>query len=345
VTMNNLCKSSQFVWVFGVLFFCAISCAKKAGLEHPLFGGQDVKSQLAHGEALYTEGEYDQATDVYKEILNHDPDNVDAHYRLGVIYGKQGDMEKSAQEFENVVSIDTTHHKAFYNLGAIYASQGPLYSVQKATDNFKRYLRLDPYSKKRKQIIDWLQSHGQTIDNSEPIIGADKNDRASENDDDVISQADTYVAQQDFDKAESLYKAVLDRNPRHAIALYKLGVMYVKQGMFVKGRTELLKAISIDPNFSKAYFNLGILYSTQGETYDVEKAEFFFKKYLTLEPDALQKEKINAWLRTHEDIDTGRIYQNDLQAPGTTFSNDSPVNLKSWLEKQACEISNEKETN
>jgi len=270
---------------------------------------------------------------------------MDAHYRLGVIFGKQGNREKSAQEFLNVVSIDPAHHKAFYNLGAIYASQGPLYSVQKATDNFKRYLRLDPYSESRKQIIDWLKSHGQTIDNIEPIIGADKNDRASADADNMISQADTYVAQQSFDKAESLYKAVLDRNPRHAIALYKLGVMYMKQGASVKGRTELLKAISIDPNFSKAYFNLGILYSTQGETYDVEKAEFFFKKYLTLEPDALQKEKINAWLRTHEDIDTGRIFHNDSQAPGTTFSDDSPTNFKSWLENQAGEISNGKETN
>ncbi len=345
MVMTNFFKICVFAWLSGMVCFYTGACGKKSGLMHTVPVVQDVKGQLAHGEKLYTEGEYDQATDVFKEILNHDPGNVDAHYRLGVIYGKLGDMKKSAQEFENVLSIDPTHHKAFYNLGAIYASQGSLYSVSKATDNFKRYLRLDPYSENRKQIIDWLKSHGQTIDNIEPIIGTDKNDRASENDDDMISQADTYVAKQSFDKAESLYKAVLDRNPRHAIALYKLGVMYVKQGSFVKGRTELLKAISIDPNFSKAYFNLGILYSTQGETYDVEKAEFFFKKYLTLEPDALQKEKINAWLRTHEDIDTGRIFRNNLEKPGTTFSDDSPVNLKSWLEKQAGEISNGKETN
>ncbi len=343
--MNNLFKAFLFVWLSGTVCFYAGACGKKSGVIHTAPVTQDVKSQLSYGETLYSRGEYNQAAGVFKKILKQDPGNVDAHYRLGVIYGKQGDIKKSAEEFLNVVSLDPAHHKAFYNLGAIYSSKGSLYSVSKAADNFKRYLRLDPYSKKRKQIIDWLQSHGQKFDKIEPEIRTNKNYNVSADKNDLISQADTYVAQQDFDKAKSLYQAVLDRNPRNSTALYKLGVMYMKQGAFVKGRTELLKAISIDPELSRACFNLGVLYSTQGETYDVEKAAFFFKKYLTLDPDAPQKENINAWLSTHEDIKAGLIFHNDSQAPGATFSNDSFDNFKTWLENQAGEISNEKETN
>ena len=341
--MKNCCKLILFSWVSGILFFCTISCGQKINLGPAIPVAQDVKSQLVYGERLYAEGRYDQAADVFRDILKYDSDNVSAHYRIGVIYWKQGDLEKSAGEFLNVVSINNTHHKAFYNLGVFYSLKGPLHSVQQAADNFNRYLTLDPYCENRKQIIDWLQSHGQKFDRIEPKIGMNENDSMPEDEVDMISQADTYIKQQAFDKAESLYKAVLERNPTHSIAFYKLGVMYMKQGAFVSGRTALLKAISIDPGFSKAYFNLGLLYSTKGETYDAEKAGFFFKKYVTIEPDAPQIEKIEAWLIKHDSVNAGRFFRNNLQAPGRSFSNDdSPSNFKSWLVDQSSKISNVK---
>ncbi|MDA3895147.1 MAG: tetratricopeptide repeat protein [Desulfobacteraceae bacterium] len=325
-----------------MLLFCAISCAKKAGIDHTFSAEQGIKRQIEYGETLFDKGKYDQAADIFKEILKYYPENVIAHYRLGVISGKQGDMKKSAGEFENVVYIDNNHHKAFYNLGVIYSSQGPLYSLQMAADNFNRYLALDPYSANRKKILDWFQSHGLKFNNIEPNIGMDRNENASKDEDEMIFRADRYIEQQEFDKAESLYKAILNSNPRNSIAYYKLGVMYMKQEAFANGRTELLKAISIDPGFSKAYFNLGVLYSIRGETYDVEKAEFFFRKYLTFEPDSSQKERIEAWRIKNETVNVDWPSR-ESQEFGKSFPVYSPNNFKNWLENQAGELSNAKE--
>jgi Flp pilus assembly protein TadD len=115
----------------------------------------------------------------------------------------------------------------------------------------------------------------------------------------LMQQADALVEQQKYDQAESIYKEMLVKNPQNSLVHYKLGVLYVKQGKMVYGRAELLKSISLDPGLAKAYYNLGIVYSTKGAAYDAEKAEFFFKKYLELEPSAPQKAAIEEWLAVY----------------------------------------------
>jgi tetratricopeptide (TPR) repeat protein len=97
--MNNFYKSVLFVWGFGMLLFCAISCAKKAGIDHTFSAEQGIKRQIEYGETLFDKGKYDQAADIFKEILKYYPENVIAHYRLGVISGKQGLLQSGCDLF------------------------------------------------------------------------------------------------------------------------------------------------------------------------------------------------------------------------------------------------------
>jgi tetratricopeptide (TPR) repeat protein len=284
------------------LICCLAGCAKKPGYRLSPQETQQIQSRMDYAESFYAKGDYGQAQPVFEEITQKDPDNADAHYRLGVIYGKQGNMDQSAREFLSVVSIDEAHPKALYNLGVIYSSAGPLYSEKDATQYFNKYLAVEPDSSKRQEIVGWLTSHGQRVD-AAPAAGKKKTVEDLQKDQNsLIQQADAFVEQQKYEQAESIYMEMLAINPQNSLAHYKLGVLNVKQGKMMDGRAELLKSISLDPGLSKAYYNLGVVYSTKGETYDVEKAEFFFRKYLELEPNAPQKASIEDWLMIYGKI-------------------------------------------
>ena len=100
--------------------------------------------------------------------------------------------------------------------------------------------------------------------------------------------------------AENEFKAVLKNDPTDYYAHYKLGVIYARQGLTKKGLFKFMEAICFNRNFSKAYYNLGTIYSSKGPHLNIDKAIFFFEKYLELEPDSKQKNKIEGWLSRHK---------------------------------------------
>ncbi|MFL5253080.1 MAG: tetratricopeptide repeat protein [Rhodopila sp.] len=59
-------------------------------------------------------------------------------------------------------------------------------------------------------------------------------------------------------EAEKLYRSVLQRHPRHADALYLLGLIAMASGKPQRGADLLARAIGLNPDFAPAYCNLGI---------------------------------------------------------------------------------------
>ena len=86
-----------------------------------------------------SDGLYPQAIRIFEKVLDQDRDNVDAHYNLGVIYGRcaMDDLsheeifedttneevlrEKAVAELLEVLRIDSEHTAAMNNLGTLYA--------------------------------------------------------------------------------------------------------------------------------------------------------------------------------------------------------------------------------
>ncbi len=59
------------------------------------------------GEAwrMHRDGNNDQAINIFKEIIQTAPDNVDAHYGLGLSYKAMGDMASAADEFQKALDL------------------------------------------------------------------------------------------------------------------------------------------------------------------------------------------------------------------------------------------------
>jgi superkiller protein 3 len=115
----------------------------------------------------YKNGAYEKAEEEYNKVLQHYPNDSDAHFKLGVIYYKMGVkynnkrlIEKSLFKFLEVTSIDPKYSKAYFNLGTIFSSRGPYFDANKATFSFKKYLELEPQNSNREKIELWLSKYG-----------------------------------------------------------------------------------------------------------------------------------------------------------------------------------------
>jgi tetratricopeptide (TPR) repeat protein len=109
-------------------------------------------SQYRLADRYYRQKNYAKAKTALKEVLKENPDHKDAHYRLGVILGKEGAIKDAIGQFEKTISIDPDYGKAYYNLGVLHITAGDIESTGKAIRYFDRFLELNPDSELRSRI-------------------------------------------------------------------------------------------------------------------------------------------------------------------------------------------------
>ena len=75
-------------------------------------------------------GQYDNAEQLLKPIIELYPDYIDTHLNLGRIYFKKGNFEKAEEELKIALSINPFDPKIHTALIAVYENQGRLESVE-----------------------------------------------------------------------------------------------------------------------------------------------------------------------------------------------------------------------
>jgi tetratricopeptide (TPR) repeat protein len=93
--------------------------------------------------AFYQEQKhYQQAVDLLQQGLSIDPENIELHYELGVLYDKMGDSEGAIEKMKQVIEMDPENADALNYLGYTYAD-GNIH-LDKAESLIRRALELDP---------------------------------------------------------------------------------------------------------------------------------------------------------------------------------------------------------
>jgi tetratricopeptide (TPR) repeat protein len=85
--------------------------------------GNDPTFHNQLGLTYFAIGEYDKAIAEYKQAICIDPNYIDAHYNLAVVYGKGGESRNSAEgirELHIVISIDPVYRVAPLLLADLY---------------------------------------------------------------------------------------------------------------------------------------------------------------------------------------------------------------------------------
>lgn len=86
-------------------------------------------------------GDFETALVHYKQVLQRDDLNVEAHNNLGLLYRDKGLLDDAVREFQRAIAIEPRYARARNNLGVVYLTQRKL---DAASSEFHAALALDP---------------------------------------------------------------------------------------------------------------------------------------------------------------------------------------------------------
>jgi protein O-GlcNAc transferase len=171
-------------------------------------------------------GRLEQAEALYREVLELDPQNVDALHFLGVIAYQQGRHGQAEELISRSLLRNSANAPAYSNLGNALEAQG---KHQEAIDCYRRALALAP------DYVDALVNLGAT-----------------------------YRAQGELDQAVSCYRRALELKPDVATLHFTLGNVLVEQGRQEIAANCYQRALELRPDFAEAQSNLGTALRDRG---------------------------------------------------------------------------------
>jgi tetratricopeptide (TPR) repeat protein len=122
--------------------------------------------------------------------------------------------------------------------------------------------------------LDTLESLAETAINLDPTVA-----------DAYTLQSWIYVMNGELEKAINANKKAVEAEPDHRETWFWLGMSYFQVSKLDSAIYSYNKALEVDPTFGQPHMKLGWLYSSTGNTEDIEKAAYHFRKVISLYED------------------------------------------------------------
>lgn len=177
------------------------------------------------GMDFFEKNKVNRAITYFRKAIEINPNDLLAHYNLGIVYTNQGQYDLAIEYFNKAIEINAYDEETYYNRAFIYSLKG-LYDC--AIDDYTRAIKIND------QFADAFINRGSIYNN----------------------KALYNLAIEDFNKA-------IEINPYDAIAFYNRGIVYSKKGEFNLAINDYSKAIELDPNLVEAHFNRGVEYNNK----------------------------------------------------------------------------------
>ncbi|MEP9412204.1 MAG: tetratricopeptide repeat protein [Candidatus Brocadia sp.] len=235
----------------------------------------------------------DQLT-FWSKTIEVSPDSSRAHNNLGMIYLQDGGLDLAIHEFQTAIAIESDpeyHH----NLGMAYQKKG---MREEALEEYHRVLAVNPNSALTHNNMGNIFVDKGLLD--EGISKFKEAIQLKPNYYDAhFNLGLAYFKKGLLDASMDEFKLAIHYEPDHAEAHSCLGTVYANKGLFDKAIMEIEEALRLKPDYPNACKNLGIIYLNYKK--DVQKALYFFREFLRLDPTNKEAESIK---RTIEELQT-----------------------------------------
>lgn len=223
-------------------------------------------------------GELSQAEQLYRAILDRQPDHGIALHSLGVFAQQRGDPVSAIHYFNQLVTCYPTSASSWNNLGGVQVTAG---RFDAAVTSFEQALRLRPdfaeafnnLGVARQYQREWpraIAAHRQAIFlRPDYALAYDNLGTALKN-------------HGQREEAEVAYQRALALKPDFAEACNNLGILLQEQGELARARDCYQQALRLRPGFADASNNLATVLKEQGW---LDEAAAQYQKTLQLDPD------------------------------------------------------------
>jgi tetratricopeptide (TPR) repeat protein len=222
-------------------------------------------------------GNLPQAEQIYREILQVDPQHADALHLLGLIAHQVGNHELAIEYMSEALRLKPDYAEAHNNLGVAFLEQGKREEAQAC---YQQALRLRPeFAEAHNNLGNLLKEQGQLEEALACYQQAlsIKPDYAEAHN----NLGNVFHDQGQLEQALACYQQALRLRSDYAEAHNNLGNVLKEQGELVEAMASLGQALRLKPDFAMAHNSLGVALQEQGK---LAEALACFEQALHLEP-------------------------------------------------------------
>lgn len=219
---------------------------------------------LQHHQA----GNLPQAEQVYRQVLQVEPQNVDALHLMGVLAHQVGQNEAAIEWIQQALALNPNFATAYNHLGEALRALG---RNDEAIACYQRALQIDPNSAQSyNNLSNAYKAQGRLEDAMAccqhalrlmPDMPEGHNNLGT-----VLKELGR------LDEAIACYQRAIQLKPDLVESYNNLGSILQGLGRLDEGIAVLQQALQVRPNFSAAWFNLGNAYKEQGRMDDAGNA-------------------------------------------------------------------------
>jgi protein O-GlcNAc transferase len=235
---------------------------------------QALADAITHHQA----GDFQQAENIYRQILAVDPANIDALHLLGLVAHQVGSNDVAVDYLSQALRLKPDFAEAHHNLGVVFKKKGDL---DQAVGCYQRALGLQPH------YVDAHYNLGIAL------MDQGKFDEAAASFQRAISLRPAFPAahnnlgialskQQKFHEAVACFQQTVRLEPSHARAYGNLGRALEELGRWAEAAASYQQALRLQPEFAEARANLGSVLEKLGKR---AQAVASFQEAVPLQPD------------------------------------------------------------
>jgi tetratricopeptide (TPR) repeat protein len=279
-------------------------------------------SKLTEASRLSNNADYEGSKKIWLEVLNDNPNFVNAYIELGRVLVHLGDLENAAANFQKAIAKDPgneSYKQEFEALTKRYIQDGVQLmqrrSYSTALEKFKQAISLNPDDAQayyfsaivyldENKLAEALLSVNKSLelDSSYPkaflvkgkiLAGMNNIDEAIKQYKKAIELDSEYIdawknlglvyyKMKNFDEAIPIYLQVIKLQPDYASAYANLGAVYIEQKKYNDAITVLIKASELNPNDYASIYRLSQAYNNIGKC---DKAKESAEKALKIKPN------------------------------------------------------------